>query len=142
MLASPDLSLVYILVLFGMAFFIVKNLIIGPIVRVLDERTVEISGAEEAHALALETARTRVAEVDGRLSAERRAAVALRAAIRAEGQAARQKALDAARAESDQLVSAERAALAQQIPPLREGLRREAEALAGEVSARVLGPGA
>jgi F-type H+-transporting ATPase subunit b len=139
MLATPDLSLVYILVLFAVSIFILKKLFFDPILGVLDARAGEIASAEAAHVNALEEAKRAIAATEERLSAQRRAALSNRAALRGEGQAARQRSLEAARAEAEKLVSAERTKLDEQMPALKETLAREAEKLAHEVETRVLG---
>ncbi len=139
MLATPDLSLVYILVLFGCAYFVLKGLLFGPILSVLDERERDVTTSAEAHARALEEAKVAISRTEERLSSSRRAAITLRQSLRAEGQAARQKKIDAARAEAEKILAAERGRLEEQIPGLRKTLKGQAESLAAEVVSRIVG---
>ena len=139
MLATPDLSLVYIMILFGISVFVVRTLIFRPIIEVMDARAHDVTSAEALHAAALEESKKAIAAAEERLSAARRAAVAERYALRTEGQAERQKKIDAARGEAEKLVKGERAALEAQLPSLKESLRQEAQTLAAEVTTRLLG---
>jgi len=139
MLATPDLSLVYILVLFGIAYFILKNLFFRPILSVLDARTKEITEAEEGHLRALENAKRAIAAAEERLASVRREAIAGRQKLRGEGQAVRAKKLEAARNEAEKIVAAERAKLDEQLPALKTSLKNQAELLAVEVTSRILG---
>jgi len=138
MLAAPDLSLVYVMILFGIAVWVLNKLYFAPVLGILDERDREAREADELHARALEEARRAIEAAEERFGERRREAVSAREALRAEGRQVREQKLAAARAEAEKLIGAEKAQLAGMIPGLRDALSREAKSLADQVAKKVL----
>lgn len=139
MLQTPDLSLVYILVIFGLSYVVLKSLVFGPVVAILAEREKEIRTASDLHDAALERAKSAIVSAEEKLSLERREVSAGRNRLRNDGQAERQKKIEAARAEAEKTLRLEREALERQLPALRDSLKGQAETLAAEVRERILG---
>jgi F-type H+-transporting ATPase subunit b len=139
MLQTPDLSLVYILVIFGLSYLVLKSLVFRPVVQILEEREKEVRTAADLHETALEHAKSAVANAEEKLSIERREISSGRNRLRNDGQAERQKKIEAARAEAEKALRLEREALERQIPSLRDSLKSQAEALAADVEARIMG---
>lgn len=128
-----------LLVLFALLIFPVNKLIFGPLFRVLDEREDRIDGA-----------RARAVQVDGEAEQvlARYADAVAQARVEAAGE--RKTRLDGARAEEKQETAGARAAAEAEIDracseldsaleEARSGLRPQAEALAREAAARILG---
>jgi F-type H+-transporting ATPase subunit b len=128
-----------LLVLFALLIFPVNRLIFVPLFRVLDEREQRIDGA-----------RARALQVDGEAEQVLSRYADAVAQARAEAAGERKTRLDGARAEEKQETSGARAAAEAEIDrargeldaaleQARRGLRPEAEALAREAAARILG---
>ena len=139
MLQTPDLSLVYILVIFGLSYVVLKSLVFRPIVQILAEREKEIRGAAELHEASLERSKSAIANAEEKMSIERREVSGARTKLRNDGQTVRQQKIETARAEAEKTLRQEREALERQIPALRESLKGQAEALAADVEKRILG---
>lgn len=136
----PDpVQLGILIAIFALLVLPVNALVVRPVLRTLEERAQRIEGARERAAeLAKQAdeslARHRAALLDARMRAERE----------------RRAALDAARSEQSRLTSEVRAASEREIErargeirgalaEARTSLRRDAEVLAREVVARILG---
>ena len=139
MLAAPDFSVVYVLVLFALAYLILSRLFVSPIVQMLESREIEAREAAEKRALAARDAAEKSGEVEKELRRMREEAIAIRQSLRAEGDAARQEELGRARRRAGELIATGRAQLAAELPRLKADLENEARSLADEVMARLVG---
>jgi F-type H+-transporting ATPase subunit b len=136
----PDWPLVVAnLVVFALLIYPVHRLLIGPLIEVLAERERRSRGAlEQAAQLGEESAAQRRG-LEARLIQARGEAQALRGSILGEARSEEQRLLDVARQEAAAELGALRAGIAAEAEQARGQLRAEAQALAHEAAARVLG---
>ena len=126
-------------VLFLLLIYPVNKLLVGPLLRVLDERAERTSGAlAKAEALTGEARATR-ADLEERLRQARARAQARRNAILADGEVDERAVLEAARTEAVGNIETMRHSVHAELISARAGLETETRALAREVATRVLG---
>ncbi len=139
MIQLPDLSLVAIAALFWASYWILRQTVFKPLGGILDGRERTISTASAALTKALEGEKETLAEIDRRLTENRRQAMAAKDVTRQAAARRRQELLDAAREKARASAAEAQRGLDGDIASAREQLRREAKALAAEIASRVLG---
>ena len=139
MLGTPNLSLVLIMACFWAVFLLVTTQLVRPLGALLDERERRVREAREQH----ETAKQAVADAMARCERELAAGVAeagkQRAAVRAQGEAARRAALEAARTQAQERLALFGNELEQATRDARASLRERSAELARELAGRLLG---
>jgi F-type H+-transporting ATPase subunit b len=136
----PSVPLLFAnLTVFALLIYPVHRLLIGPLVRVLDERERRTTGALESAAQVGRDSAQQRAELEVRLARGRAEAQERRARILAETKAEEQRRLDAARQEAASELSSLRAVIEGELEQARQSLRADARALADEAAARILG---
>ena len=130
--------------LIHMAFFLImvmvlNQLLLKPLLRVMDARKDRVAGNREvAERAGLEAKNMKdkfTLEIDG----ARKDSVTLRERIRQEGEAEEDKIIKAAREKSGDLVAEVREKIAAEFKEAQAGLRAESSKLGREIAARVLG---
>ena len=127
------------LAIFLVLMFLLNRILFRPMVRVLEERHARTAGRREKAAQLDAEAESMLATYQARIQEARTEADRARMALVREGQAERQKLLDAATAEAEKTVAAIRARVRSEAAEARKGLQQEADRLADAAAARILG---
>lgn len=88
MIGLPNVTLLYVLLAFGICFWILKKYLFVPLAGILDARETAAREAERAYAASLASLEKAVAAGEQQLSDARREALKTREDLRAEGSAA------------------------------------------------------
>ncbi len=124
---------------FTLLIYPVNRLLIGPLLRLVEEREQRTSGSlDEASRLDAD-ASALGAELDARLVEARARAQARRAAIMADAETQERALLEAASNDAARSIETVRSAIEADLVSARAGLQGDARALAGEAAARLLG---
>lgn len=135
----PDLSLLAVMVIFIIEYFVVKKFFLQPINNVLDARETEARTAEEVFEGALGKFKEATAQIEQRLHETRRDATQLREKFRVEAAAHRAGLVERTSAEAKKMVSEAEARLRRDIEEARAKLARDSESLARLAAERILG---
>lgn len=126
-------------VVFALLVYPVNSLLIGPLLRLVDERARHTSGSlEEAGRLDGE-ARTLATELETRLVEARARAQSRRAAIMADAEAQERSLLEAASGDAMRSIESVRDSIQADLVAARASLRADTRALAAEAASRLLG---
>jgi F-type H+-transporting ATPase subunit b len=131
--------LIALLLLFVLLVPLLNGLLFRPLLAVLEERSARIEGARARAAEVSRRAAELVAKHDAAVRQVREAAQRERAGAVDEARRAQQAAIGEARGEAERQVAATRADVSAALDAARTGLRGEAEPLARDVAARLLG---
>jgi F-type H+-transporting ATPase subunit b len=131
--------LVFLLVLFVVLVPLLNALLFKPLLGVLDERGRRIEGARSRAAQLVTQAAALAARHDEAVGTVRAAANGERVQAVEEARRAHQAAIAAARAEAERQIAATRGEVGAALEGARSHLRADAESLAREVAARLLG---
>lgn len=139
MIELPNVSSLYVILAFGISYWILKRYLFVPLSTILDAREKGEKDAEKAYAASLVDLEKAVAAGEERLTDARREALRTREALRAEGAATLDKkvaeAQDAAHASVDsgvKQIEGQAAASAKDLP-------ERARSLARDLAERILG---
>jgi F-type H+-transporting ATPase subunit b len=135
----PDVSLLAILVIFIINYWVVRTFFLKPINEVLEARETETRSAETLYEEALARFNEATAQTEAQLHAARREAAALRDRFRGEAAAHRQQVVERTNAEARQIVSDADTKLAGDVAAARDQIVRESEQLARMAAERILG---
>lgn len=136
----PDAAVVATnIALFLLLIYPVNRLLVGPLLRVLDERAERTSGALAQSERLIDESRATRADLEARLSEARSRAQARRNEILGTAEGEERAVLEAARAEAVANIDTVRQAVSAELTEARSGLQSEARALAREVATRLLG---
>lgn len=124
---------------FWAVFFVVSTQLVRPLLRILDERERQAREARQDLEATRSEFQQAMAASERELATASVEAARERAALRAEGEARRRARLDAARELAQQRLSRLGGELDEAAAAARAGLRAEADHLARELAARVLG---
>jgi F-type H+-transporting ATPase subunit b len=131
--------LIALLVLFVLLVPLLDRLLFKPLLAVLEERGARIEGARARAAELSRRAAELVAQHDAAVRQVREAAQRERAGAVDEARRAHQAAVGEARGEAERQIAATRAEVGAALDAARARLRAEAEPLARDVAARLLG---
>lgn len=136
----PDPAHVVVnVLLFALLIYPTSRFLLRPLVRVLEERERRTAGAlQRVDALLGEAAQLRQ-HLESRLDEARASATAQRAAVMQEVEREERQILTEARDEAGRTLEAARASIAAEVESARAELRSEADGLAREIAARLLG---
>ncbi len=137
-MTPPNLSMLFIMVCFWVAYWLVKRYLIGPVGRVVDERTRRIDGAEAQYTAKHEESLAATARIEAELEDAAREAGRIRAAHRQQAMESRQERLDAARRTADARLGEAIESLDREADGARDELRRRAAELARLLAGRLL----
>ncbi len=134
-----DVTLLYVLIVFPVAYAILKRFLFDPLGQILDERDRDERTAARVHAESLEELSKTIAWVERELARTRQEALKQREALRAQGRAQWEKKLAEAQSVARELIErasreieGESMRSAQELPARARGLARDlAERLLG-----------
>ena len=139
MIRLPDVTTVYVVISFAIAYAIMKRYLFVPLGRILDERERDAAEAEKLQAEARQRLEKAMADAEDRLAVARRDALKTREELRAEGR----KRLEARMAEANAAAAASVESANHRIEAASgqfAGLLRErATALARTLAEKILG---
>jgi F-type H+-transporting ATPase subunit b len=135
----PDLSLLAVMAIFVVEYFIVKRFFLKPINDVLESRETEARTSQQLHEKALEQLSEATNQIEARLRETRRGAAQLRDQFRTEAGAHRASLVERTTTEGKRIVTEAEQRLASDVKEAREKLQRDAEALARFAAEKILG---
>jgi F-type H+-transporting ATPase subunit b len=135
----PDFSLLAVMVIFIMTYWVVRKFFLGPINDVLEAREHETKTAEQRYEEAMARFSEATAQVEERLHVAKKDASQMRDKFRAEASAQRATLVERTSAEAKKLVTEAETKLNAEIKEVRETLGRDAESLAHLAAERLLG---
>jgi F-type H+-transporting ATPase subunit b len=124
---------------FLIVVFILNQLLIKPILRVLDARKDRVEGNRHAAEQADAAAKTMRADYTARIEAAKKESLQLKDSARREADAEEDKIIKAARAKAGDLVAEVKEKIAAEFQDAQAGLRAETEAMGRNIAARILG---
>ena len=136
---TPDYSLLAIMVIFTINYFVVSKFFIKPINAVLESREHEVRSANELYEQAMTRFSEAAARMEEQLHVAKREAGAVRENYRAEAAAHRASVIERTSTEAKTIVSDADASLSRAAAEAREKIKRESEALARLAAERILG---
>jgi len=130
--------------LIHMGFFlliviILNQLLLKPVLRVLDGRKDRVDGNREAAEKAEASAKTMRADYTARMDAARKDSLKLKDSARREAEAEEDKLIKAAREKAGDLVAEVKEKIAAEYQDAQAGLRAETQALGKDIAVRILG---
>ena len=135
----PDLSLLAVMAIFIVEYFVVKRFFLKPINDILEAREVEARTAQELHEAALAKLKDATDRIESRLHEERRSASQLRDKFRTEAGTYRSGLIERTSAEAKKLVGEAEERLSRDVKEAREKLVRDIESLARLAAEKILG---
>ena len=135
----PDYSLIAIMVIFIMTYFVVRKFFIEPINNVLEARENETKSAEQIYEEAMARFNEATAKVEDRLHVAKREAAQVRERLRAEAAAHRSTVIQRTAAEAKKLIGDAETRLSEDVKTARETIVKESESLARLAAERILG---
>ncbi len=135
----PDYSLLAIMVIFIMPYFVVRKFFIEPINNVLEAREHETKSAEQVYEEAMARFNEATAKVEERLHLAKREAAQRRDQLRAEAAAHRTTVVQHTTAEAKKLIGDAESRLTEAVTSARETIVKESESLARVAAERILG---
>lgn len=135
----PDLSLLAVMAIFVVEYFVVKIFFLKPINDVLEARETEVRTAQELHEKALAEFNEATAQIEARLHDTRRDAAQLREKFRSEAGAHRATMIERTTTDAKNLVNEADERLSEDVKEAREKLQRDAESLARLAAEKILG---
>ena len=132
-------TLITHLVFFVIMVMILNQLLLKPLLRVMDERQARVQGNRHAAEKASTKAADLMAEYDRQLEAARKQAVQEKDALRAAADAEQEKIIIAAREKAGDLIAGLRERIAAEYQQARDRLTADSRALGREIAGRLLG---
>ncbi len=136
---APDLSLLAIMVIFILNYFVVRRFFLRPINEVLEARETETRTAENLYEAALARFNEATAQTEAQLHAAKREAAQLRERFRGEAGVYRQQVVDRTSADGRQIVAEADTKLTADVQAARAQIVTESDALARLAAERILG---
>jgi len=138
-MTPPDLSLILIMILFWITFWMVQRFLIRPVGAVIADRRGRIDSAEREYRSKHDDFVSATERLRNELDDAARDAAAIRAGHREAANRARQEALEAARADADHRLDGALAELHDDAEAARDELRRRARELSRLFAEQLLG---
>jgi F-type H+-transporting ATPase subunit b len=136
---APDLSLLAIMVIFIINYWIVRTFFLKPINEVLEARATETKSAEQLYEEALARFNDATAQTEAQLHAAKREAAQVRDRFRTEAGGYRQQLVEKTNAEARGIISAADQKLSADVATARARIVAESDALARLAAERILG---
>lgn len=136
---APDLSLLAILAIFMVNYFVVRTFFLKPINQVLESRETETRSAEKLYEDSLARFNEATSQMETQLHTAKREAAAVRERFRGEAGAYRQDVVDRTGAQAKQIVAEAETSLQGDVKEAREKITRESDSLARLAAERILG---
>lgn len=134
----PDASMLVILVIFWITYWILRKFLFQPIVEILRERRETVETARAEHEAAAAQAETKIDAEREKLNRARVEAAARRDELRKAAEEHREAALDETREEADTRLAAAQAELEEEVAVQRKTLEVRARALADRMADKLL----
>ena len=135
----PDLSLLVIMAIFVVEYFVVKRFFLKPINDVLEARETEARTSQEMYEQSLGRFNEGTNQIEQQLHDMRREASQVRDKFRSEAGAHRASLIDRTSAEAKKIVSDADERLSKDVDEARKKLTRDAESLARLAAEKILG---
>lgn len=139
MIELPNVTSLYVLLAFGVSYFILKKFLFLPLSGILETREREEREALAAYTASMETLERAVAAGEEKLSAARREALKTRESLRGEGAALLDAKLEKARVEASKEIARGVAEIEAQAADSSRQLPERAKGLARELAEKILG---
>lgn len=139
MIELPNVTSLYVLLAFGISYWILKRYLFAPLSAILDARENEERAAQEAYAASLQRLERAVAAGEEKLSAARRDSLKTREELRAQGFTVLEQRLNQAHAEATESIARGSREIDAQAAQASRELPERARALARELAEKVLG---
>jgi F-type H+-transporting ATPase subunit b len=136
---TPDYSLLAILAIFVINYFVVKAFLLKPINQVLEAREHETRSANEIYEQSMARFSEATAKMEEQLHVAKREAAAVREKFRAEAAAHRSAVIEKTSGEAKAIVAEADTSLTDAAATAREKIVRESETLARMAAERILG---
>jgi F0F1-type ATP synthase membrane subunit b/b' len=136
---TPDYSLLAIMVIFIINYFVVSKFFIKPINGILESREAEARAANDVYEAAMARFSEETARMEEQLHVAKREAAAVREKFRAEAAAHRATVIDKTSTEAKSIVSEADESLTRTAAEARETIKRDSESLARLAAERILG---
>ncbi len=134
----PDASMLVILVIFWIAYWILRKFLFAPIVEILRERRETVESARAEHEAAAKQAESKIDAEREKLNHARVEAAGRRDELRKAAEAHRESLLGETREEADQRLRAAQAELEGEVATQREVLAERARALGDRMADKLL----
>lgn len=135
----PDLSLLAVMAIFVVEYFIVKRFFLQPINEVLESREVEEKASQELYEQSLGRFNEATSQIEQRLHETRREASQLRDQFRAEAGAHRASLIERTSGEAKKIVNDAEERLKRDVTEARTKLTKDADMLARLAAEKILG---
>ena len=139
MIELPNVTSLYVLLAFGVSYFILKKYLFVPLSGILEAREREEQEAQKAYAESLEALEKAVAAGEQKLSLARREALKTREELRGEGAALLDQKLTEARGRASQHIARGLGEIEAQAAESSKQLPEKAKSLARELAEKILG---
>ena len=139
MIELPNVTSLYVLLAFGVSYFILRKYLFVPLSGILEAREREEHEAQKAYADSLETLEKAVAAGEQKLSLARREALKTREELRGEGSALLEKKLGEARERASGEIARGGKEIETQASESSRQLPERAKSLARELAEKILG---
>jgi len=136
---TPDLSLLAIMVIFIMNYFVVRKFFLRPINEVLEARETETRSAEKLYEDALARFSEATAQTEAQLQGAKREAALVRERFRGEAGTYRQQLVEKTNAEARGFLAEADQKLSGDVAAAREKIVSESDSLARLAAERILG---
>lgn len=136
---TPDLSLLAIMVIFIMNYFVVRKFFLRPINEVLEARETETRSAETLYEDALARFSEATAQTEAQLHSAKREAALVRERFRGEAGTYRQQLVEKTNAQAREVVAEADQKLSGDVAAARAKIVSESDALARLAAERILG---
>jgi F-type H+-transporting ATPase subunit b len=135
----PDLSLLAVMAIFVINYFVVSKFLVGPINRVLEERAHDSKTAGETYEQSLARFNEATAQIEDRLHVAKREAATARDQFRADAAMHRAGLIEQTADEAERLVAQAQEKLKTDVAAARDRIGSESESLARLAAERILG---
>ena len=139
MIKAPDVTLLYVIFAFLIAYAILKRFLFLPLSAILEARESEEKTAARVHAESLQALSNAITHIEQELARARREALKEREGLRSEGRAHLEKKLAEAHAAATATLERASAEIASQARQSSEELPRQIQLLARILAEKVLG---
>ena len=139
MIELPNVSSLYVILAFGICYWILRKYLFVPLAAILDARERSEKEAEKAYAVSLADLQKAVEAGEDRLAEARREALRTRETLRAQGVALLEKKVAEAQATAHGSVEKGAGEIEGQAAALAKDLPERARSLARELAERILG---
>jgi len=139
MIKAPDVTLLYVIFAFLVAYAILKKFLFLPLSAILEARESEEKTAAKVHAESLQGLANAIGQIEQELSRARREALKEREGMRSEGRAHLEKKLAEARAAATATLERASAEIESEAKRSSDDLPRQIQLLARTLAEKILG---